>query len=361
MSVTHVAKLTINPNVKRILIRGAVSVAIQVTLLVSGIFTILGLVGYYSYVNYRDRQLLAKRLPMPDRGPSEPSENPVFKDCRKGIINFPKLSDVNVVDNAGWTLLHYAVTGENKDFVIKLLNKGADPKIKNHGGQTALDLVAIYPNEEIERILSEDPIFCSFRGLGPLTPFPKREFKQKFDQLSDINIVDSNGDTLLHHAVKHKLVKVIRVLIDKGANKDVKNNNGETPLNMAQMEQIRREFVDDPIFRFYKDFDPRSSTLFPEQEFLQKLNQLSDINIVDSNGWTLLHHAIKNKQINVVEDLIYRGADPLIENNNKQLAFHLIEDINLTVAINQSLISAAYSGRNCEINRDLSRENQIPQ
>ena len=47
---------------------------------------------------------------------------------------------------------------------------------------------------------------------------------------ANVQMQYSNGDTLLHHAVKRKWYDVIRLLIYRGISVNVCNNKGETPL-----------------------------------------------------------------------------------------------------------------------------------
>jgi ankyrin repeat protein len=42
----------------------------------------------------------------------------------------------------------------------------------------------------------------------------------------------------------------------------------------------------------------------------------ADINAADKNGWTLLHWAVKYRQLKVVADLITLGADPAKSSRN---------------------------------------------
>lgn len=52
--------------------------------------------------------------------------------------------------------------------------------------------------------------------------------------MSDINKTDEDGNTLLMLSIILGRLKVAQKLLDAGANKDAKNNNGYTALHFAE-------------------------------------------------------------------------------------------------------------------------------
>ncbi|OCK92737.1 ankyrin, partial [Cenococcum geophilum 1.58] len=56
------------------------------------------------------------------------------------LLNFPKL-DVNAVFHNGKTPLHQAIEGGSRDFVLLLLQQGADPNAQDADGLTPLQLL----------------------------------------------------------------------------------------------------------------------------------------------------------------------------------------------------------------------------
>ncbi|XP_018544279.1 ankyrin repeat domain-containing protein 22 [Lates calcarifer] len=49
----------------------------------------------------------------------------------------------------------------------------------------------------------------------------------------NVNAVDYKGNTALHYVCKRKSHRLVPLLLDKNANTKVKNNDGETPLDIA--------------------------------------------------------------------------------------------------------------------------------
>lgn len=54
------------------------------------------------------------------------------------------------------------------------------------------------------------------------------------DKGADILGVDSNGSTVLHHAVKGRNQAMVQLLIEKGADILARDNKGKTPMNMVR-------------------------------------------------------------------------------------------------------------------------------
>jgi ankyrin repeat protein len=48
-----------------------------------------------------------------------------------------------------------------------------------------------------------------------------------------------------------------------------------------------------------------------------------DLNIEDKNGWTPLHHAVRNNALNVIEFLLENGVDDVRLNEQQEAPIHL--------------------------------------
>ena len=138
--------------------------------------------------------------------------------------------DVNSRDKDGLTLLHWASFREHTQLAFLLVDKGADLNIQSKTGLT--------------------PLHWASRGNTELALF-------LMDRGADLNVQDENGETPLHWAVssegdkglKYLLFvmnnnlfvgdrplarkKIAFTLIDKGADLDIQNSLGETPLHKA--------------------------------------------------------------------------------------------------------------------------------
>jgi ankyrin repeat protein len=76
----------------------------------------------------------------------------------------------------------------------------------------------------------------------------------------DVNATTTAGETALHDAVRQRFTGVIQFLADHGANLNVKNKRGETPLSLALADR-----------RDVGAGDPRYTRRLNTAELLQKL------------------------------------------------------------------------------------------
>ena len=112
-------------------------------------------------------------------------------------------SDVNAVDDEGWSVLDVALTSKNEE----LINF-----VKTTGGKSNAD----------------KSIFIA-SGVGDL-----EAVKQHVAAGADVNAKDNNGWTPLHFASDRK--NVAEFLIKKGADVNAKDKYGDTPLDLAKGE-----------------------------------------------------------------------------------------------------------------------------
>ncbi|KAJ5364610.1 ankyrin repeat-containing domain protein [Penicillium cataractarum] len=120
-------------------------------------------------------------------------------------------------DNHGRTPLFWAVQNQHLSVAVALLRAGADPNAMEQGGSS--------------------PIL--FEGLDPTTPkippFPKsrdaRDLMRKREAL--MNRAEPGGQTPLFSAAGSGHHSITKILLDHGANPNVKNKYGETALCWA--------------------------------------------------------------------------------------------------------------------------------
>jgi ankyrin repeat protein len=108
---------------------------------------------------------------------------------------------------------------------------------------------------------------------------------------ADVNIIDDDGRTPLNCALKNRHVEVAKLLLDEGADVNIPNNSGWTPLNYAS-EDGHVEVV----------------------KLL--LEKGADVNIPNNSGWTPLNYASEDGHIEIVKMLLEKGADVNIPNNS---------------------------------------------
>jgi len=133
----------------------------------------------------------------------EAAESGDIDELRLLLKSNPSL--VKSTDQYGFTALHGAAGEEDTQVVDLLLTNGADINAKNNDGVSPIH-VAVYPRMAAYLIT---------KG-------------------ADINLPSSNGDTPLHtFAAEAEGLDVMEVLLKAGANPNIKNKQGELPIDIA--------------------------------------------------------------------------------------------------------------------------------
>ena len=121
----------------------------------------------------------------------------------------------NTLDSEGFAPLHRAVMDENAPQVQSLIKAGARVDVQDKNGDTSLLWAARLSNLVIAKMLIA-------------------AIKAK----TDLNIGNKNGDTALHEAMNRENLEIMEALIGAGADVDVANAQGFTPLHWAVAEWI---------------------------------------------------------------------------------------------------------------------------
>ena len=174
---------------------------------------------YLNYAVSEDRveitQLLLDNGADPSKVPRILADHSEMSELLKRYSVPPK--DINAQNHMGWPPLVYACRGDNgehPDEVLRLLELGADIDVRNYKGKTALHCAAKAGFLTVINLLIE-------RG-------------------TTVDATDNNGETPLFEAIRstikdgEKQRAALEALLTKGANPNVKNGKGLTPMQIAQ-------------------------------------------------------------------------------------------------------------------------------
>ncbi|ORX44723.1 ankyrin [Piromyces finnis] len=294
----------------------------------------------------------------------------------KNIFKFLiKYLDINKTDLNGNNILYYVIVKEDIETMRSLIRNGADVNSKNKLGKSNMDLLISKGYTFLNSLLNYSHSISlnipNSQGEIPLitvikiNTFSDEEKEFMVENLikrgSDVNFIDSTGNTSLVYAIQKKsksivnlLVKndaninylipsnnqtilmyaidignieIIQLLVEYGADIIFKNNKGYSALEKT----FEKENLE--IFKFFVNYDINNFTNEIINNLISKGNisllkilieNNFDVNLKDENNDTPLVYAFKNRQPEIVKYLIENGAD--VTNKNKQN--ETIEDLN---------------------------------
>jgi ankyrin repeat protein len=244
-------------------------------------------------------------------------------------------ADIHLQDPEGSTPLHYACRANQINLVKTLLEAGADPTAENDAGETPLHTdgaedMQLLPvllksgrvniNKQLRKT-GKTPLMCRLEGNK--SPLAFLEHKP------DVNAMNADGNTGLHIALERRrhpvedYRKTMVALLSCGANPNLKNRIGDTPLHT--MCEDAYELLP-MLFQAGADFEARDravrTALFKHigsiqvsrsnPTLFQTLIDLGGarLDTRDFKGRTLLHQCCH--QISRLGHMISLGLDPTL-------------------------------------------------
>ena len=283
-------------------------------------------------------------------------------------------ADTHAADNLGMTPLHLAASLGHIEVVKQLVAQGADINTKSSGNQSSTPLDMAKSGKNTEAMIA----YLESIGAQSGTPtFTAEEQEAEIDRWH-ANLrypISFSGDSrtgfglFLHEAASDGNLTVVKYFISEGADVNVKNNDGKTPLDHARERnhttvvrllesvggksgsEIRTPAVAAaPVFRSATPAPaaPASQLTAAEQaeidRFLAEYGR--DVKAVDEDGWTLLHRAVMHGYgIATVKYLVAQGADVNAKDKNGLAPLHMVPkmpigEIAKRVEIAKYLVSA---------------------
>lgn len=219
---------------------------------------------------------------------------------------------IDAQTDEGSTPLHLACEQGHKELVLKLLDKGANPYIRNEEGNTALHIAAKEGHIEIMRILLTKSSFAlddtNNKGATPLLLAAESGKIQALELMmtkgASPYIVDSAGNAIFHYAASNRIgSQMVKHLLTKSFQKNIftVNNNHANVLHRASEKGVVQTL-----------------------EFLTKLGFTPED--TDNSGNTALHYGAMGANTETVHYLLnhYANSDLMFAlNDHGVTAFHL--------------------------------------
>lgn len=189
------------------------------------------------------------------------------------LVNSGDKEAINIQDKNGWTPLMEAAEKASVNIMELLLDNGANTKLANKGGCTALHNAVCTRKVEVVSLLL-----------------------RRMDK-EDIDIQDSNGWSPLMEAADDGQTSIMRLLCDAGASSRIRNKRGHTPLHKAVY----------------------SGEVEAVSLLLERLDR-ADLDVQDVVGMTPLMLAAKRRYASIVKLLLDKGADASVIDDKKNTA-----------------------------------------
>jgi len=261
--------------------------------------------------------------------------------------------DLNIKNKKDEHCLNLAISKKNKQVIQHILKKEQiDINEKDKFGRNILQELVVEGEHDIAKILIENG--------ASINSVDKHHRNVIFDAMSygdedfimyllsqeeeiDLNNIDDNLNTVLHHKEALTNDKIAKKLLEKGADPTIKNIAGETFLFKTALRGKEATDLIDIALNQGADVDTKTandntifmelvnaySNLSPhEKERRKNLLAMSkhivlkgaDVNTINEFNETTLFQAVRSLDIELTSFLLFAGIDPNIKNIHSQTA-----------------------------------------
>ena len=202
-------------------------------------------------------------------------------------------ASVDAQDKDGQTPLHIAAFCNHEEMITLLAAEKACIDQKNQDGKTPLDIALSCGNVEATKALLEAKAPFTLPNEEGYLPFHVVACQDQADLLEvflqkkpvAIDLVDANGSTMLHIAIRFGAKKAARCLLRHGASVSKLDQSGQSAMHLA----IISGFLD--LLDLFLGSAPNDF-----------------VNMKNSEGKTLLHIAVEIGNMCVFKSLVAKGA-----------------------------------------------------
>jgi uncharacterized protein len=271
-------------------------------------------------------------IPEPDVLPAEPAPADLFEAVEALDLSLAEqfiLKDTRTLsqrDDQGRTPLHLAAGLDDQSMITLLLKHGADPSLQDESGRLPLHIAAEISFTTAHLLSGSGSLIhhADAAGRTALAMAFSRGAAAVTDLLGEqfVNTADPEGNTPAHHAAIRGSYRITEALIDYGADINVTNEAGQSPLDIALSYTDSDDHAETArlLIISYSVMPARQEFYYAYQAVANK-----DVNIRFEGGSTPLHRAAEFRHRAIMRMLIDNYA--YLEARDEQ------EDTPLHIAI----------------------------
>eukprot|EP01130_Rhizamoeba_saxonica_P017184 TRINITY_DN821_c0_g1_i1.p2 TRINITY_DN821_c0_g1~~TRINITY_DN821_c0_g1_i1.p2 ORF type:complete len:457 (+),score=97.29 TRINITY_DN821_c0_g1_i1:457-1827(+) len=208
--------------------------------------------------------------------------------------------------------------------------------------------------DALNQFIAKSPASVNKKGSG-ISPLHKAVDNPEILQIllnneANVNVIDKNNETVLHHAVKTDNVDTVLALLGSNSlDLSIVDKKGRSVLHIAVMNDAQesmekilavrsedRYHPDNCGYDFINIIDNSGismlnlSIIFEKMEILENLlenySDVIDLDIVDAKGRTALHRAVKDGMVEIAKSLIDKGCNPETLDNSNNSPLHIASE-----------------------------------
>jgi ankyrin repeat protein len=243
----------------------------------------------------------------------------------KMIFMVNRGADPNVRNARGMTPLHSAIESFYWKTANTLISLGSDMYLSNNAGETALHMAFVRGSDFSMRFLTDGDNLLEESDLAGDSPLfhAIREFHLPLIGLlikggADINHLNNLGQTPIFAAVEENFLEAVELLLESGVTLMVKDSGGNTPMHFLVSKKEVNYLVGDLLLEGGLSLDSKNNkNMTPLHRGAESgslsgctflLERGAKIDPVDNNGFTPLFYSIMNGSTKLVTYLLEQGS-----------------------------------------------------
>lgn len=247
-----------------------------------------------------------------------------------------KGANARAVNSKGQAPLHVVCKERCLEAIQMLIEHGADVNAVDNDGISPLLQACPKGNVRVNLLLMSDTVMRGYWGAGPIVKNGHDIIHVLLNAGADVNVTDSHGDTPLVIACAQRSPEVVRMLLTNGAHVNHVNKDGKSPLlSLLTPRELSRSDHLDMHFRGGREFineannvivrhpsRPSHGVKYEIAHYL--LQHDADVQAREKTGKTALHLACQIQSNTIVSMLLDNHASVNATDNNGQTPLHIV-------------------------------------